>query len=48
MINLKAALVGFSLIVFISFFLLQKIRARSEKIKRKNKIKNRKNKKRKR
>jgi hypothetical protein len=32
MINLKAALVGFSLILFIAFFLLRKMRDRKKKI----------------
>jgi large-conductance mechanosensitive channel len=39
MINLKSAIVGFALIAFMVLFLLQKIRNRSERIKKRNKKK---------
>ena len=37
MINLKSAIVGFAFITFMVLFLLQKIRNRSEQIKKRNK-----------
>lgn len=41
MINLKSAIVGFALIAFMVLFLMQKIRNRSERIKKRNKRKKR-------